>query len=487
MEEFLFRKQFLLTKEPEFPIKGWNSLSVNDYTLHYHPELTVTIKKEDEKELYLIGYLFGHENPAQGNQEIIDKIFSSAHSITKVIEESDAYAGQFVIIFKQHDQLYIFNDVCAQREVYYTSDCKTIGSQISLMEKVTTLEEQDSEEALEFYNSSFFKSKRIFLMGETNKKKVKHLKANHLLNLNTKAETRFFPFKNPVQKGLNEAAEEAAAMLKGFIRAASTRYKLAIPVTAGYDSRVLLGASLEEDCRYFVFKHRTLHDHHPDIVVPNQLLKRTGKKLDILTYKKEVSPEFEKIHQQSIDFYRHEQTDIIFNGYLKLLNDFMVLNGNVAEIARNFYGNFKNLRGKDLAYITGSEAYPYAVKVYDDWLSKSQSIFSTHQYHTMDMFYWEERMGNWAAKGKTEALLGTEMFSPFNSRNLIALLLSVERRNRETQVNKLFDQILLNFSSELLKEPVNPDRKTKLIILMRKFGVYNLYRNLGLKYRFLKF
>ena len=328
--------------------------------------------------------------------------------------------------------------------------------------------------------------KRNFFNGRNKKKKVKHLKGNHLLNLNTKTETRFFPFEAPVQRSLNEAAEEAAAMLKGYIRAASSRYKLAIPVTAGYDSRVLLGASLEEDCRYFVFKHRTLHDHHPDIVVPNQLIKGTGKKLDILTYKKEVTPEFERIHQQSIDFYRPDQTAIIFNGYLELY-DFMVLNGNVAEIARNFYGNFKNLQGKDLAYFTSSESYPYAVKVYDDWLSKSQSIFRTHQYHTIDMFYWEERMGNWAAKGKTEALLGTEMFSPFNSRKLISLLLSVDRRNRETQVNKLFNQILLNFSSELLNEPINPDRKTKLIILMRKFGVYNLYRNLGLKYRFLKF
>ena len=97
----------MLTKETSFPIKGWNSLSVNGYILHYHPDLTVTVKKEGEKELYLIGYLFGHENPAQGNQEIIEKIFSSAHSISKVIEESDAYTGQFVIIYKKHDQLYI--------------------------------------------------------------------------------------------------------------------------------------------------------------------------------------------------------------------------------------------------------------------------------------------------------------------------------------------------------------------------------------------
>ena len=487
MENILFRKQFLLTKESGFPLDSWNSFSISDYTLYYHPELTISYKKEAEKELYLIGYLFGHESSTQDNQEIISKILRSACSIDEVIKDSDAFTGQFAVIFKQHDQLYIFNDACAQREVYYTTDCSTIGSQISLMEKVTRLEENDNKEALEFYNSPFFQSKRVFLLGETHKKNVKHLKANHLLNINKKSEVRFFPFETLVNRNLNETAEEAAAMLKGYIRAASYRYKLAVPITAGYDSRVLFGASLEEDCIFFVFKHRKLTENHPDIVIPGRLLKRTGKKLDILTYRKEVTSEFESLHRNSIDFYRPDQTAIIFNGYLKLLNGYMVLNGNVAETARNFYGNFKNLQGKDLAFITKVEAYPYAIKLYDEWLAKSQSIFIAHNYHTMDMFYWEERMSNWAAKGKTEAVLGTEMFSPFNSRKLISLLLSVDRKYRETQTNKLFNHILFSLSPELLKEPVNPDRKTKSIILMKKLGIYNLYRKLGMKHRFLKF
>lgn len=254
MDNLLFNKQFLLTKKGKGPFESWPQLTVGDYTLYHHPKLEVTFGKRKNHELYLLGYAFSYENPSFGNQEIVDQVLASASSIEEVVRKTDSYTGQFVMLYVTPENICLFNDACAQREVYYTRDFSTFASQVSLLEKVTQPEDYDSKEALDFYNSSVFLKKRIFIGGNTHKKDVQHLRANHFLDFRSKSELRFFPYENPNQQLNPEVvAEEAASMLKGFILAAAKRYALALPVTAGYDSRVLFGASLEVDCRYFIF------------------------------------------------------------------------------------------------------------------------------------------------------------------------------------------------------------------------------------------
>ena len=51
MENILFKKQFILTKELGFPLDSLNSLTTSDYTLYYHPDLSNNYKKEAGKEL----------------------------------------------------------------------------------------------------------------------------------------------------------------------------------------------------------------------------------------------------------------------------------------------------------------------------------------------------------------------------------------------------------------------------------------------------
>lgn len=487
MKDLLFNRQFLLTKATSFPYSTWNKFPISDYTLYTHPNLLVTYQKRDEQELYLIGYAFDYRTPAYTNEEIVNSILDAGTDIKEIIEQTDNYTGQFVILYKKGGELFLFNDACAQREVYYTQDFAAIGSQSALIEKVCDVEAYKEGEEAEFYHSPQFQGKRLFIGAETHKKNVYHLRPNHLLNFSTREQLRFFPDEVVERKPLKKVAADVAEMLRGYLQAVAMRYRIALPVTAGYDSRVLFGASLGLDCRYFVFKHNKLNESHPDIYIPKKLLSVYDKELEVISYKKEVDPELVKIHQESIDFYRPANTAITFNGYRQYFKDYIVLNGNLSEIARSFYGKFGKITGDDLAFFNGLEAFPYARKVYQNWLQDNKDIFQKNGYPLLDMYYWEEKMGNWAAKGKTEALLGTEFFSPFNSRKMIALMLSVDSKYRDFQRNKLFKQILLNLSPDLLKIPVNPDRKTKVIIAMKRLGIYNIYRRIGLKYRILKF
>lgn len=73
---------------------------------------------------------------------------------------------------------------------------------------------------------------------------VFRLMANTYLDVTARKIVRFFP-KVPVQQqSLQEVVEQVIPMFRGYIEAIARRYRVVIPVTAGFDSRMVLLASL---------------------------------------------------------------------------------------------------------------------------------------------------------------------------------------------------------------------------------------------------
>jgi hypothetical protein len=97
-------------------------------------------------------------------------------------------------------------------------------------------------------------------------------------------------------------------------------------------------------------------------------------------------------------------------------------------------------------------------------------------------------MGTWSSRGITaQKACGIDNLSPYSSRELITTLLSVPRKFRKKNNNRLYQSILLHLSPKALAFPFNPSRKENLIRFMMRCGIYNFYRYLGLKFRFLQF
>jgi len=261
-------------------------------------------------------------------------------------------------------------------------------------------------------------------------------------------------------------------MLKGYIRAVAKRTDIAMAVTGGYDSRALFLASLDENCRYFIWQHKQMEMKHFDITVPQRLTQMYGKPFEVIP-----DNELNEDVSHSVDFPR----TIPQPG--KYYDDHVYLNGNISEIARNFYGSHKKVSAEDLACLIGYKHFPHVVDTYRRWL-KNATLFQTSGYNLLDMFYWEERTGIMVAKEKTMMnALGKKVFSPFCSRDLLILLLSTSRKDRDHYVNKLYHSILLELSPNALKIPINPGLKQDLIRLMTKLKIYHVYRDIGMKYR----
>jgi len=475
------RKQFLLTaKDEDYPNLKM-SQRIGEFFLYLGKDSNYCFVNKTNSEFHLLGEIFDWENIEFTNKKILDNI-SMAQNIEETLTVCDRYCGQFIVIVRFNDKIFIFNDATAQKEVYYDDKFTCFGSQPRLLGFSINLLKHSDKNAKEYYDSRIFEKKKLFIGKSTHKKNIFHLMPNHFLDIKKKHSCRFFPSEVIEKKPLEYVAKKSSKILKGCIEAISKRNKIKMAVTGGYDSRVLFLASLEVECEYYVSRHSNMDDSHHDIAIPKRLTQYFGKKFVI---------ENDKINNES---FKNEDyiNDIDFPRFLNVTNndnEFIYINGNISEIARNYYGYHKNATAEDLCFISGNLKSGFVIEQYRSWL-ENKSIFKKYGYNYLDMFYWEEKMGNWAAKSKTESIaLDRDVISPFNSRELLRLLLSTKRKYRDSHLNRLYNLIIYELSEkneEIAKIPINQCRKQTLIKLMKYFKLYNLYRYIGVKTRKLK-
>jgi hypothetical protein len=172
-------------------------------------------------------------------------------------------------------------------------------------------------------------------------------------------------------------------------------------------------------------------------------------------------------------------------------NGIVYINGNISEVARNYFGYHRNLNGADLNYLNlfGDRypIHPFPTRVYNKWLKENRKYFKRFGYHYLDMFFWNEKGCNSCGKAYTEEkALGLINVTPYNSRELLDLMLRVNRKFRDLHFNKLYDSIIKELTDKWQKVfeiPVNPVNIQIKIRKLKKLRVYNIYSYYKLKRR----
>ena len=144
--------------------------------------------------------------------------------------------------------------------------------------------------------------------------------------------------------------------------------------------------------------------------------------------------------------------------------------GGVSEAARHFYvlPHYVEqiMTGEKLAAITNMTRHPFAVKCFDEWL---RDLGETYNLRTLDLFYWEQRAGNWLAMVQQEFdIAWQEIFSPYNCRLLLANMLSVKGKYRRPPNYLFYKELISNLWPEVLAEPINPHKVRSPIRLFKK-------------------
>ena len=455
-----YRRQFLLTSEDVNLC--WHKTQVNN-TLHVynHPDLNVEVYGKDNRKIILLGYIIDSEQSIS-QSEILSNLINSSGNFSELCGLTYALTGRFVLIYVENQEVKILNDPCGLRSVYYSfeEDRIFIGSSPMIIADVQGKKETKNTQILEFINSPEFTLNESAWFGDkTIFDNIFHVMPNHYLDCEKQKVERYWIGKI-TNLNLTDVVMSVGEMLQNSIVEMSRRVPIQLAVTAGWDSRILLAASKQTKVttKYFVSSMDILPDSHMDIKIPNLLAKNNDFEIEVIRNITEIDEEFIEILKRNVMNARVlPKTKTIYHFY-RNKEKRVTINGNASEISRLFYGIVADefVTAEYLAKLMNYEKFEFVVAEFQSWLDNTREFAKTNQIPLLDLFYWEQRMGNWGVHYPNEQDIAVDEFTPFNNRKLIIELMCIQNEYREESNNVLYKQIIESMWPELMQVPVNP-------------------------------
>jgi hypothetical protein len=463
MDPLLYRRQFLLARQPVPELDGWQRLSIGGLWLHSHPDLQVAEQTDGTRTLILLGYLFDAQAPEKQNRDILADIVRSTRSFNDAVLALKPYAGQYVLIYHDTSDFRLLPDALALREVYYCNGQNRVvaGSQPNFLAACSEpkIEITRDPEVAAFYQQHMpgVRERRLWAGDGTYYDSIKHLLPNHCLNLNTQVVTRYWP-NTPLPKlSLDEVVDRACRFLQGMLRAATHRHSAMMAVTSGTDSRTLLAASraVSDRIHYFINHRGQFHRRSADLVIPQRIFQRINLPFHVHQVPGRVDPDFRKTFLQNTFLASEKLLPTIYNVYYKKHGDKINLLG-VGEIGRALWGlEPKELNAYYLAYSMHYKNSTYATRQCDAWLQEVRPVARDYGLDIMTLLLWEQLLGNWGSVGNSESDIAIEEFDPYNSHYMYETLLGVEASLKKNP-QLVFREMLRRMWPELLEFPINP-------------------------------
>jgi hypothetical protein len=475
LEKLLFRRQFLIGPTTFQPNKYWNSIKLNhDLYVSIHEDLDFCRKTEGENTVILIGISIDCTDSSKSQEQILDTLFTSFTNIQSIIEASKPLAGRWAIICQNSTDTLIFNDPIGARKVFYFINGKSMwcASQPTLLNQVTTLSESADHALHDFRNSTeYIKRESAWIGNKTDYKNCYHLMPNHYLSYKQAGQIRFFPgYSISKNNDVNTLANKTAEYLENIIKSAFYRYNINIAVTSGFDSRILLAATrdIANNADYYVEDLGYLKNYNGDIWVPTSLAKKLNLKFRVVHTLQET-PEtwFKDLLEKNISRARVSPMIPKINSiYCKLTRNEnrLAITGNITEIVRiglsrkNYEHKIIDYAGNtdldDIVQFTGYK-HPFVYREISEWL-KTIDISLIETANIFDLFFWEQRGGNWGGLYPSEQDIAIDGISPFNCRLILETCFRVPREHRITPDYHFFKLVINKLWPEVLAVPINP-------------------------------
>jgi hypothetical protein len=479
IERLLFRRQFLIASTSYAPNEYWRVMELTyGLKLSVHCDLEVCIRHKGQTCLVGLGILLDPLHPQRSTDEILDTLLATdvAHSedggSESLFENSKYLSGRWILINIQPDSIRLFTDPCGFRTLFYTTAHSQLycASQPELLKALLPLQLSTDASKLEFMHSTLLEKNEYAWVGtETIYDFCYHLLPNHFLEYRTAKQVRYYPTKplEPIDTAF--LVEQATRLLQGTLEALVSRYTLALPITAGIDSRVLLAASKthKKNIHYFVHQHGDMSASHADIVVPSTITKRLEIEFCVQQPNDEVPGWFYEQLDRNVTTARHgKKTDNIYHHFCSLEQRVNV-NGNGSEICRNQFNRYgrklvDKQSNEDLASgLYGKGNLPtFVLTELQKWRNDLGELDKTG-FTLLDFLYWEQRLGNWGAQFPSEQDIAIDEVSPFNNRALLELLIRAPRKERQAPLFTLYLKLIKGMWPELLEYPVNPHFYTR--------------------------
>lgn len=456
-----FRRQFLAAPHPVAAPEGWSRARIGPLYVHAHPELGLArVRGPAGVEVVLLGFALDPGHPELDDAALAARVAASG-TLDRIVAAAAELAGRWVLLVYAGGECCALNDPCGLRAVHYTrTDAGPwLASTPALLGTVLPL--RPAPFADQFFRSEY-RSRTVehyVPSGVTLFEGVGHLVPNHYLRLGTGEQVRYWPTLPLRKQTLAQAVSRAAPLLRRLVQAGAARFPLALPLTGGWDSRILLAAArpLAGDLHAYTLVYRTLDDASPDVRIPRQMLSALGLEHHRIPCKEAPPPAFLAACRASVDDAHDDWAAIAWGLHREYPQHRVCLKGNGAEIARNV--NFSPLRATPTPRAIAEQEFgglPFALEALERWMGPAREACGRAGMDVLDLAYWEHRMGSWQARSQLELDMAQETFTPFNHRGLLLELLAVPVRDRDNPHARLWHALLRELWPELARWPVNP-------------------------------
>lgn len=465
MKSRVFPNGFIFTDKDAYkldlPDYYETELIINDFTYSYdkHSNKKILIKQD---RFIIIHGLFTHIDLKKGNitnesPELLLNLYFEDKE--KFLDSLNFLGGRFVIIVGDAKDFEIYPDASAMRTVFYHKDINIICSHIKMLEENFSSElsvdpiYEIAEDVLKMWDTTQFNE-------------VKSINPNFYYSTKSRTTERFFPRKINKYIGLSDKVklETFEFLWKEQIKFFSEQYKKIIfSITGGADSRVSLALAKNHinSLNFFTYAPTVDVDKYnarffkslsKDKKIVDQILEVIPLNHQYLLFKdnsRKLTNMDTTILNRNTNL-THGRFLLPHYNYFFPEDNVLHIRGNLFEIGRAYYINKYSRNNKSditrlmsaaLLKLANSKNEQNVLTDYiNDKIVKFNYDINNSDYHVLDLYYWEIRMGRWMAEVLNETDLSFETLLPFNMREIMDISLSYDIQERKN--NFMFDEII---------------------------------------------
>lgn len=466
-----FQRGYFLAKNGEESLEGvegvshWHTVMLSDYYLRYCPKLGCNYVVVGDIEILMLGYALNPYDGVNDESVILENLaLRLKNNDIEFYDYLNELSGRFVVIVISGEKSFVLQDATGLKTCFYTVDSEkfSMSSHPGLLGEVYRLSVDPL--VFEITNSQKYHMGGLYLPGILSPySEVKQLLANTQYNLNTRKVTRFFPYEYIGMRTLDQDfVSEVSRILYKQNQQLFSRFKVALSLTAGLDSRLSLSLlkNFKNKFKSFTYTIWGNKSHKVDASVAGDMANKYNFHHEQVKYRKsdgnaDIARVIARnhggirrsisVHEAFKDFFPEEYVD---------------LRSNVSEIFRCYWQKNPIHRDAHLPLEKILSLYKKSIKSIceEAWIEFlnvqdfSQERF--YGYDPFDLFYWEHRMSNWMALSLLDADTSHETFIHYNNRKLLITFLSIPFEDRLE--DKIPRMLIEHNWPELLDIPINP-------------------------------
>jgi hypothetical protein len=473
LERLRWRRQFLLAPGPIPARPGWTRLELRGgRCLTAHPDLGVAHVAAGGRSVTLLGYALDPERPRDGDEAIAARLLGPSGGWEEVRDRTASLGGRWALLVDDGAAQVLLHDPGGQRQVHHARGRDGLvwcASGPGLLAESLRLEPDPA--ALAFMDSRVEVDGFVYWMpgDRTVYREVRALLPNHALLLDPGRVERFpSGAGRPAVPGrpAREVLPECVRLLRGLVAAARLRAPLAIPMTAGWDSRLMLalaGEGAREDWLYTLVYPEEPADG-ADVAVPARLLSRLGLAHHLISPPAEVDQGLKAVVRANVSAVKAAYGTDVQALRERYPAGRLCLSGDVAEVVKCHFrmpDGAGSPGAAELAAFMLLGEHPFVLEAFDEWLAGAPRDDAP----LLDLFCWEQMAGRWQALIRAEYDVVQDCLSPLACRRLLALMLSVDEAERRGPAYPMLRALIAALRPEALAEPINPPRRRGLAAL----------------------